>query len=141
MGDAPQEEEENAAEGRFPSVFDSAQALTNGEVSAILAKIVAAKKQEDPAYQPNPLLAKTQEYVERFSGNKNEAVNQQIRMVLDAGEMTGFELASVANLQPETAEEARILIPSLDATQGDEPRFSDDTLQIVLDDVATYKQA
>lgn len=62
------------------AVFDSAQALTNGEVSAILAKIVAAKKQEDPAYQPNPLLAKTQEYVERFSGNKNEAVNQQIRM-------------------------------------------------------------
>lgn len=61
------------------AVFDNAQALTNGEVSAILAKIVAAKKQEDPAYQPNPLLAKTQEYVERFSGNKNEAVNQQIR--------------------------------------------------------------
>ena len=35
---------------------------------------------------------------------------------LDAGEMTGFELASVANLQPETAEEAKILIPSLDVS-------------------------
>ena len=40
--------------------------------------------------------------------------------VLDAGEMTGFELASVANLQPETAEEAKILIPSLDVS----PRVS-----------------
>lgn len=35
---------------------------------------------------------------------------------LDAGEMTGFELASVANLQPESAEEAKILIPSLDVS-------------------------
>ncbi|KAK9901556.1 hypothetical protein WJX75_001671 [Coccomyxa subellipsoidea] len=112
MGDAPQEEEENAAEGRFPTVFDNAQALTNGE-----------------------------EYVERFSGNKNEAVNQQIRETLDAGAMTGFELASVANLQPESAEEAKILIPSLDVTETDMPRFTDDTLQMLLDDVATYKQA
>lgn len=30
--------------------------------------------------------------------------------------MTGFELASVANLQPETAEEAKVLIPSLDVS-------------------------
>lgn len=61
------------------AVFEHAQALTNGEVSAILGKIVAAKKQEDPAYQPNPLLVKTQEYVDRFSVNKSEAVNQQVR--------------------------------------------------------------
>jgi hypothetical protein len=108
--DLPQEEEENAAEGKFGqgahagstyqaliwgqrlprccsmlmpflscAVFESAQALTNAEVSAILQKIVAQKKQDDPAYQPNPLLTKTQEYVDWFSSNKNEAVNQQIR--------------------------------------------------------------
>ena len=61
------------------AVFEKSPALTNAEVSAILQRIVAAKKSDDPAYQPNPLLAKTQEYVENFSSNKNEAVNLQIR--------------------------------------------------------------
>ena len=60
-------------------MFERAHALTNAEVSAILQKIVAAKKQDDPGYQPNPLLAKTQEYVDCFSNNKSEALNQQVR--------------------------------------------------------------
>ncbi len=129
MGDAPQDEEENAAQGQFPAgtiptklaktckfdprstvdsnrcmakcidlhmfhtklvgnvvtyvsaaaAFDEASALSNGEASAMLSKIVDKKKADDPAYQPNPLLAKTLEYAERFSGNKTEAVNQQVR--------------------------------------------------------------
>lgn len=127
MGDAPQDEEENAAQGQFPAgrisivlinfflgsltqsyafkrcmakclvlhlvhtelvgltcisaaaAFDEASALSNGEASAMLSKIVEKKKADDPAYQPNPLLAKTLEYAERFSGNKTEAVNQQVR--------------------------------------------------------------
>ena len=61
------------------AVFEKSQALTNAEVSVILQRMVVNKKNEDPAYQPNPLLVKTQEYVETFSTNKNEAVNEQVR--------------------------------------------------------------
>lgn len=61
------------------AAFDHATALSNAEASAMLSKIVEKKKADDPAYQPNPLLAKTLEYAERFSGNKTEAVNQQVR--------------------------------------------------------------
>ena len=45
----------------------------------MLHKLVAAKRDMDPAYQPNPLLAKAMDYVDLFSSNKNEAAMQQIR--------------------------------------------------------------
>jgi len=44
-----------------------------------------------------------------------------------------FELAALANLCPETADEAKALIPSLDG------RFPDDELQQILDDMATKR--
>jgi DNA-directed RNA polymerase subunit F len=44
-----------------------------------------------------------------------------------------FELAALANLCPETAEEAKSLIPSLDG------RFEDDELQQILDDIKTKR--
>ena len=36
------------------------------------------------------------------------------RRILETGGLSGFEVASVANLQPESVEEAKTLIPSLD---------------------------
>ncbi|KAF2976957.1 hypothetical protein EK904_008143 [Melospiza melodia maxima] len=44
-----------------------------------------------------------------------------------------FELACLANLCPETAEEAKALIPSL------EGRFEDEELQQILDDIQTKR--
>ena len=44
-----------------------------------------------------------------------------------------FELAALANLCPETAEEAKALVPSL------EGRFEDDELQEVLNDIQTKR--
>lgn len=37
-----------------------------------------------------------------------------LRRILETGGLSGFEVASVANLQPESVEEAKTLIPSLD---------------------------
>ncbi|CAK1580282.1 unnamed protein product [Parnassius mnemosyne] len=44
-----------------------------------------------------------------------------------------FEVASLANLCPETPEEAKALIPSL------EGRFEDEELRILLDDIQTKR--
>lgn len=44
-----------------------------------------------------------------------------------------FELACLANLCPETAEESKALIPSL------EGRFEDEELQQILDDIQTKR--
>lgn len=44
-----------------------------------------------------------------------------------------FELAAIANLCPETTEEAKSLIPSL------EGRFEDDDLRQVLEDIQTKR--
>lgn len=45
-----------------------------------------------------------------------------------------FEVASIANLCPEAAEEAKALLPSL------EGRFEDEELRIMLDDIQTKKR-
>lgn len=47
--------------------------------------------------------------------------------------MHKFEVASLANLCPETSEEAKALIPSL------EGRFEDEELRILLDDIQTKR--
>lgn len=44
-----------------------------------------------------------------------------------------FEVASLANLCPEAAEEAKALLPSL------EGRFEDEELRIMLDDIQTKR--
>ena len=45
----------------------------------MLSKLTQAKRQDDPSYQPNPMLVKTQEYASRFSTTKSEAANNQMR--------------------------------------------------------------
>ncbi|KAL5106921.1 DNA-directed RNA polymerase II subunit RPB4 [Taenia crassiceps] len=45
-----------------------------------------------------------------------------------------FELAAIANLLPDTAEEARVLIPSLEG-----PRFPEEELQQILDEIQSKR--
>ena len=61
------------------AVFERARALTNVEVANILGKLMQAKKQDDPAYQANPMLVKTHDYASRFSTTKSEAADNQMR--------------------------------------------------------------
>ncbi|CAK0761774.1 hypothetical protein CVIRNUC_002892 [Coccomyxa viridis] len=141
MSTAITEQEENAAEGRFTEVFQRAKALTNVEVANILSKLTQAKKQDDPSYQPNPMLVKTQEYASRFSTTKSEAANNQMRTILEVGGLSSFEAACMVNLLPESAEEAKSLIPSLDMDVGGAGQLADEVVQGMLDEMAPYKQA
>jgi hypothetical protein len=50
--------------------------------------------------------------------------------------MTEQELALVANLQLQTAEEAKVLVPSLAA----EGRFTDDELNRILLEIENYRE-
>lgn len=53
--------------------------------------------------------------------------------LLQSKKLHKFEVASLANLCPETPEEAKALIPSL------EGRFEDEELRILLDDIQTKR--
>ena len=56
-----------------------------------------------------------------------------VRSLLTQKKIHKFELAALANLCPETAEEAKSLIPSL------EGRFDEDELNGLLDDIQTKR--
>jgi len=79
------------------------------------------------------VFMKTLNYTQRFSRFKNRETIASVRTLLIQKRLHKFELASLANLCPETAEEAKALIPSL------EGRFEDEELQQVLDDIQTKR--
>lgn len=75
------------------------------------------------------VFMKTLNYTQRFSRFKNRDTIASVRTLLLQKKLHKFELASVANLCPETAEEAKALIPSV------EGRFEDEELQQMLSDI------
>lgn len=129
-------EDENAAEGKLGSFFSNQPVVTTTEVSILLDQYVTSKKEVQADYQPPPMLAKTQEYVNRFSSIKNKETAQQVRDLLIQHGLSEFELGAVANLMPETCDEAKALIPSLVTLEGK----SDEVIQEMLDDLLVYKK-
>ena len=81
------------------------------------------------------VFMKTLNYTHRFAKFKNVENIASIRSLLTNKKIHKFEMAALANLCPETPEEAKSLIPSLD-TGG---RFDDEDLASILDDIQTKK--
>ena len=81
------------------------------------------------------VFMKTLNYTHRFAKFKNVENIASIRSLLTNKKIHKFEMAAMANLCPETPEEAKSLIPSLD-TGG---RFDDEELASILDDIQTKK--
>ncbi|ROT66909.1 hypothetical protein C7M84_015035 [Penaeus vannamei] len=95
--------EEDATELQFPKEFEKAETLLISEVHMLFSKF------------------------------KNRATIKAIRELLNQKKLHKFELAALANLCPETPEEAKALIPSL------EGRFEDEELRVLLEDMATQR--
>ena len=124
--------DEDAGELQFPKEFEHAETLLVSEVNMLLEH---RKKQNDEAeeeHEMSKVFSKTLSYSQRFSKYKNRETIAAIRLLLQK-KFHKFELAAVANLTPETAEEAKSLIPSL------EDRIADEDLQQILDDIKTKR--
>ena len=78
---------------------------------------------------------KTLNYTQRFAKFKNMENIASVRQLLTNKKIHKFEMAQLANLCPETPEESKSLIPSLEA----EGRFTDDELATILDDIQTKR--
>merc|ERR1711874_377960 len=83
----------------------------------------------------NKNFLKTLNYTQRFAKFKNMENIASVRQLLTNKKIHKFEMAQLANLCPETPEEAKSLIPSLEA----EGRFTDDELATILDDIQTKR--
>lgn len=96
------------------------------------------------------VFTKTLDYVKRFNRYKNKTAVKEVRSyvipsehhcrtlthdlprVLTRKGLEEYEIASLANLAPENAEEAKTLIPSL------KHKFTDEELDGVLNDLRNY---
>jgi DNA-directed RNA polymerase II subunit RPB4 len=124
-----EEVEEDAGALKFGKEFEGVQCLFMAEVEELL------KHRAEGPVDVNPVFERTLDYVSRFGRYKNSASVRQAGETLrqHSDVLHTFEMASIANLGPDTPEEAIALIPSL------ADKVEDDELQHVLDDLANLR--
>ncbi|KAG5836929.1 DNA-directed RNA polymerase II subunit RPB4 [Anguilla rostrata] len=125
--------EEDASQLNFPKEFENAETLLNSEVHMLLEHRKQQNESAEDEQELSEVFMKTLNYTARFSRFKNRETIASVRSLLLQKKLHKFELASLANLCPEAAEEAKALTPSL------EGRFEDEELQQILDDIQTKR--
>ncbi|ELU07114.1 hypothetical protein CAPTEDRAFT_220021 [Capitella teleta] len=123
--------EEDSSELIFPKEFENAETLLISEVYMLLQHRAQQNENAEDEQELSEVFKKTLTHTERFKKFKNRETIASVRSLLMQKKLHKFELAALANLCPETAEEAKALIPSL------EGRFEDEALQQILDDIKT----
>ncbi len=127
--------EEDATELVFPKEFEDPETKTLliSEVSIILDHRKQQNESAEEEQEFSEVFMKTLNYTQRFAKFKNMENIAAIRGVLTNKKIHKFELAALANLCPDSPEEAKSLIPSL------EGRFDDEELASILDDIQTKR--
>lgn len=137
------EEEENAAELKIGEEFLKAKCLMNCEVAIILEhkyEQIQQMSDGDPSSQVSQVFEKSLQYVKRFSRYKNPDAVRQVRETLSRYGLAEFELCTLGNLCPDTADEATALVPSLRSGgrfQGDP---GNDKIDKMLNDLSLIKK-
>ena len=127
--------EDDATDLVFPKEFEDPETKTLliSEVKILLEHRKTQNESQEEEQEFSEVFMKTLNYAQRFAKFKNPENIASIRAILTSKKIHKFEMAALANLCPETPEEARSLIPSL------EGRFDDEELTTVLDDIQTKK--
>ncbi|GMT13068.1 hypothetical protein PFISCL1PPCAC_4365, partial [Pristionchus fissidentatus] len=114
--------EEDAGELKFPKEFESSacDALLTSEVFLLLEHRRAQSEQKEEIEDLSEVFVKTLNYARRLSRFKNRETIRAVRAIFAQKSFHKFEVAQIANLCPETSEEAKALIPSLDPKEDDE---------------------
>uniref|UniRef100_A0A4W3IR95 RNA polymerase II subunit D n=1 Tax=Callorhinchus milii TaxID=7868 RepID=A0A4W3IR95_CALMI len=103
--------EEDASQLVFPKEFENSETLLNSEVHMLLEHRKQQNESAEDEQELSEVFMKTLNYTARFSRFKNRETIASVRSLLLQKKLHKFELASLANLCPETAEEAKALIP------------------------------
>ncbi|EFP74549.1 RNA polymerase B [Puccinia graminis f. sp. tritici] len=119
-------QEEDASQLKLGQEFDMAGCLSISEVKLLLE---TGEKRADTA-----VYKKTHEYVNQFARFNSTDSAQAARQILSKDTtLKQFELAQLASLCPEEAEEAKSLIPSIAGKD-------DDALQALLNEISGLKR-
>uniref|UniRef100_A0A1I7XTU2 RPOL4c domain-containing protein n=1 Tax=Heterorhabditis bacteriophora TaxID=37862 RepID=A0A1I7XTU2_HETBA len=101
--------DEDATEMRFPKEFESAgcDALLTSEVFLLLEHRRQQSEQKDEIEEMSEVFIKTLNYARRLSRFKNRETIRAVRAIFAGKPLHKFEVAQIANLCPETSEEAK----------------------------------
>jgi DNA-directed RNA polymerase II subunit RPB4 len=103
-------EEEDAGQLKLGEEFQHSQCLMISEVAILLEFLKEKRSMEGLPEKQNVVFEKTMAYSKRFSRYNKEAA-REVRHVLSCKGIENFEISLLGNLCPETAEEAKALIP------------------------------
>ncbi|KAI8983533.1 HRDC-like protein [Pilobolus umbonatus] len=127
-------DQEDAATLKLGEEFVNSQCLYISEVRIILEAQEDSKDQVGINRPVTNVMTKTLDYVRSFSRFSNIESVREVRQLMGKAELTQFEIAQIANLCCEDAEEAKALIPSLG------PKLEDEELQMMLSQMLTIKK-
>ncbi|GLC33329.1 hypothetical protein PLESTB_000345300 [Pleodorina starrii] len=126
-------------------VFEHAAVISNSEVATILSEYLRQRREEKPSFQPQPLVQKTLEYVQKFNCGTNPEAVQSMRNYMETFGLKPFEWGLIANLMPEDTDEANKLIPSLVDKEDDPPEehrgFQPEELDRLLAELQNLRHA
>jgi len=126
--------DEDASELVFPKEFENAETLLISEVQMLLEHRKQQNETAEDEQELSNVFMKTLNYTQRFSKYKSRETIGAVRSLLMQKKLLHkFEMASLANLCPENADEAKALVPSL------EGRFEDEELNQILDDIKNHR--
>ncbi|KAJ1918464.1 RNA polymerase B [Tieghemiomyces parasiticus] len=125
-------QEEDAAKLILGDDFQEEQCLFISEVKILLDAQRESKTSGDK--NVTGVYQSAFDYVNQFARFKNQDTVREVRQFLAEENLESFEVAQLANLCCEEAEEAKALIPSL-ALKKD-----DDSLQSLLNEMLTLKK-
>lgn len=126
--------DEDASELIFPKEFQDQETLLISEVQQLLDHRKSQNESAEEEQELSEVFKKTHAYCDRFSKYKNRENIAAVRNLLKQKKnLHKFQLAQLANLCPETIDEAKAHIPSL------EGRFKDDELRLLLEDMHVFK--
>ncbi|KAI9257657.1 HRDC-like protein [Sporodiniella umbellata] len=125
---------EDASNLNLGEEFTNAQCLYLSEVKVILDVQDSKGIEVQNRASNNAVLAKTLEYVRNFSRYNTIDSVREVRQVMQKGTMTHYEVAQMANLCCEEAEEAKALIPSVSS------KYDDEEIQVMLNQMQQIRK-
>lgn len=131
-------EEQQAVQVEQDGSTESTRPMSVPEAVLLFDAIFANRQQmEGSEWQPNPLLKEAAEYAKRVVGVPlaREAINQMREVLINRHQFTESEATAVINLQLQSSDEARKLVPTLDNAD----RFSEEELETILQEVASFR--
>mmetsp|Transcript_14753 Transcript_14753/g.20599 ORF Transcript_14753/g.20599 Transcript_14753/m.20599 type:complete len:133 (+) Transcript_14753:315-713(+) len=120
---------EDASKHLLGPDFQNAQCLLYAEVAILLE----FKEKERHETEPSEVFRKTLKYTQQLSHFKTKQSANEVRALLTRKDLFPFEIASMANLVPGTADEARSLIPTL------HDKLEDAEIEEILNDMKAYE--